>query len=97
MGSTVAVTINGMSDYAAMQQADVTICSSTQCDVIKQSADIILTEYNFDKLEDALMMGKQVYKNVQKFLTFNITTTFMVGLVNIFFAFHPTHIPLNIV
>jgi Ca2+-transporting ATPase len=43
------------------------------------------------------MMGKQVYKNVQKFLTFNITTTIMIGLVNIFFSFHPTHIPLNIV
>lgn len=70
LGQSVAVAINNMSDYPALKQADVSISAKASCDVIKQNSSVLLEEFEFEQFEASLMMGKQVYKNIQKYMTF---------------------------
>ncbi len=73
-GEVVAVTGDGINDCGALNQADVGLAMGrTGKDAAKEASDIILLDDSFRTIVDAVMWGRSLYENIQRFVLFQLT------------------------
>jgi Ca2+ transporting ATPase len=74
VGSTVAVTADGIADAKALENASVGFCMGISgCDVAKDSAHIVILDDNFNSVFRATQWGKNVLDSIRKFVQFQMT------------------------
>lgn len=70
----MAVTGDGIADARALKIANVGFCmGQAGVQVAKESSDIILLDDNFKSVFRACQWGRNIYDNVRKFITFQMT------------------------
>jgi P-type E1-E2 ATPase len=72
----VAVTGDGISDVKCLQTANVGLAMGSGCSVAKEAADIIITDDDFEANIQAVMWGRNIFLNIQRFLQFQVTVNF---------------------
>lgn len=70
----VAVTGDGINDAPAIKRADVGIVmGKTGSEITKESADVILLDDSFATVVKAVAFGRNVYRNLQRFIIFQLS------------------------
>ena len=74
MNQVVAVIGDGDNDFPALSEADVSFgMGITGTDVVKDNADIIIMDDNFDSIVKACSWGRNISENIKRFLQFQLT------------------------
>lgn len=75
-GNIVGYMGDGINDAAALKEADVGISVDTAADIAKESADIILLEKNLVVLESGVIIGRQTFSNIIKYIRMGTSSNF---------------------
>nr|WP_241488369.1 magnesium-translocating P-type ATPase [Winslowiella iniecta] len=75
-GHTVGFLGDGINDAAALRAADVGISVDSATDIAKESADIILLEKSLMVLEQGVLVGRQTFGNIIKYLNITASSNF---------------------
>ena len=95
-GEVVAVTGDGTNDAPALNRAHVGLSLGSGTSVAKEASDITLIDDSFRSIVHAVMWGRSLYKNIQRFIFFQLIVNVTALLLVLAGGFIGTEMPLTI-
>ncbi len=95
-GEVVAVTGDGTNDAPALNYAHVGLSLGSGTAVAKQASDITLLDDSFKSIVSAIMWGRSLYKNIQRFIFFQLIVNLSALLLVIGGSIIGTEMPLTV-
>lgn len=95
-GEVVAVTGDGTNDAPALHYAHVGLSLGSGTSVAKEASDMTLLDDSFRSIVNAVMWGRSLYKNIQRFLFFQLVVNLTALLLVLVGSVIGTEMPLTV-
>lgn len=95
-GEVVAVTGDGTNDAPALHYAHVGLSLGSGTSVAKEASDMTLLDDSFGSIANAVMWGRSLYKNIQRFLFFQLVVNLTALLLVLGGSLIGTEMPLTV-
>ena len=95
-GEVVAVTGDGTNDAPALHYAHVGLSLGSGTSVAKEASDMTLLDDSFQSIANAVMWGRSLYRNLQRFLFFQLVVNVAALLLVLGGSLVGTEMPLTV-